>query len=245
MLSCPRCGGAAAATSTRCEFCHAPLLVKACPRCLARVFHGHKHCPHCGAATDDAAAQRTGERNCPRCKVALAVRAIEDVELDECPSCVGVFIDAKAIERMLADRQQARAEAVVGVYRSTPRYHDTPGAPNRKLYINCPQCGTIMNRKQFARGSNVIVDVCKGHGTWFDAGELPVVVEFVRNGGLERAERAEIEKMKEDARRAKRDAQAEQARASMTTAAPARGDRGAGLLDAGGALVDLFFSIWR
>ncbi len=57
-----------------------------------------------------------------------------------------------------------------------------------------------MNRQNFARLSGVIVDVCKGHGVWFNAGELQAIVEFVRAGGLERArarEKAELE----DARR--------------------------------------------
>jgi Zn-finger nucleic acid-binding protein len=47
----------------------------------------------------------------------------------------------------------------------------------------------------------VVVDVCKGHGTWFDRDELRQIVEFVRGGGLEASrarERADIE----EARRA-------------------------------------------
>jgi len=42
-----------------------------------------------------------------------------------------------------------------------------------------------MNRMNFARCSGVIVDVCRGHGTWFDASELRGIVEFIRAGGLE------------------------------------------------------------
>jgi len=42
-----------------------------------------------------------------------------------------------------------------------------------------------MNRINFARCSRVIVDVCKGHGTWFDAQELSAIVQFIRGGGLE------------------------------------------------------------
>jgi hypothetical protein len=32
----------------------------------------------------------------------------------------------------------------------------------------------------------VILDVCKAHGTWFDAGELTRVVAFAGAGGFER-----------------------------------------------------------
>lgn len=54
-----------------------------------------------------------------------------------------------------------------------------------------------MNRINFARCSGVIVDVCKGHGTWFDRDELREILEFIRNGGFELArqkEKLEIER---------------------------------------------------
>ena len=60
-------------------------------------------------------------------------------------------------------------------------------APRADRYWPCPACGHLMNRQNFAHLSGVIVDVCKGHGVWFNAGELQAIVEFVRAGGLERA----------------------------------------------------------
>ena len=44
-----------------------------------------------------------------------------------------------------------------------------------------------MNRVNFAKCSDVIVDVCKGHGTWFDKDELRQIVEFIRGGGMEQS----------------------------------------------------------
>lgn len=52
-----------------------------------------------------------------------------------------------------------------------------------------------MNRINFARCSGVIVDICKGHGIWFDREELSHIVEFIRGGGLavsREKEKAEI-----------------------------------------------------
>jgi Zn-finger nucleic acid-binding protein len=67
-----------------------------------------------------------------------------------------------------------------------------------------------MNRQVFARISGVVVDVCKDHGVWFDAGEIAAVVAFIEAGGLstalERAARAreaekrEVEKQYQSAR---------------------------------------------
>ena len=55
-------------------------------------------------------------------------------------------------------------------------------------YRPCPSCSQLMNRKNFGGISGIIVDVCTLHGTYFDAGELPRVLEFVRRGGLAKAQ---------------------------------------------------------
>jgi Zn-finger nucleic acid-binding protein len=41
-----------------------------------------------------------------------------------------------------------------------------------------------MARMNFGKRSGVIVDACRMHGTWFDAGELESVLEFVAAGGM-------------------------------------------------------------
>jgi len=55
-----------------------------------------------------------------------------------------------------------------------------------------------MARRNFARISGVILDQCPEHGTYFDAGELPAVVEFVRAGGLELAQRRENDELRRE-----------------------------------------------
>jgi Zn-finger nucleic acid-binding protein len=45
-----------------------------------------------------------------------------------------------------------------------------------------------MLRRNFGRISGIIVDVCTAHGTWFDTGELPRILAFVGQGGIERAQ---------------------------------------------------------
>ena len=46
-----------------------------------------------------------------------------------------------------------------------------------------------MHRRNYGRKSGVILDTCRQHGVWFDQGELDSVLEWIRHGGLERAER--------------------------------------------------------
>ena len=52
----------------------------------------------------------------------------------------------------------------------------------------------MMNRKNFARISGIIIDECSRHGVWLDAGELEKIRLFIVDGGLERAQDKEIEK---------------------------------------------------
>ncbi len=48
-----------------------------------------------------------------------------------------------------------------------------------------------MNRSNFSKNSGVIVDICRQHGVWFDAEELPKIIEFIRQGGLDHARKKE------------------------------------------------------
>lgn len=216
-LECPKCGANVAATNHRCEFCAAELLVKACPRCFARVFHGSKHCRGCGAeVVAPAAADPNGQPSklgCPRCQVPMTARLIGDVLLDECGECHGIWVDVPALERILQERRQARADAILGM-QSGGQAPATDSAPKGSMYVKCPECATLMNRRNFSGSSGVIVDVCRGHGTWFDNKELQRVVEFAMSGGLERAQRKEAERTLADAKRERARAKAYAAGAS-------------------------------
>jgi Zn-finger nucleic acid-binding protein len=232
LLACPQCGAGVASSSSACEYCRAELLLKTCPRCVSRVFHGHKHCPECGAGLEQAAAGQLTELPCPRCDKPLVARRVSDVVIDECPGCLGLFLDEVAAKRIITDRAQGRADALLG---GLPRHEvSAVVAPGARMYVKCPQCRTVMNRRQFAHGAGVIIDVCKRHGTFFDVGELPAVIDFVMNGGLERAQREQLVRMKADAQR-EHDSARFNAMMASRSSTQALGDpraaRGAALID--------------
>ncbi len=113
----------------------------------------------------------------------------------ECEHCNGLWLDVQTFDRICASREEQSA-LLGGASVTPPRHLDLNGEELRVSYVPCPQCKQLMNRINFARCSGVIVDVCKGHGTWFDASELREIVEFVRGGGLDLArqkEKREIE----------------------------------------------------
>ena len=241
-LACPQCGAGVATSAKTCDHCSAHLLLKGCPRCMSRVFHGHKHCPDCGAQLDVAAiSDAHADRMCPRCPNPLHPRTVGDVVIDECATCHGIFLDHVAVQRVVTDRQQARAEAILGMLPSTETSQALP--PGAKMYVKCPICANMMNRKLFAGGSGVIIDVCRAHGAFFDVGELPKIIAFVMNGGLEQAQKKEISRMKDDAIREKQDAQFATMMASRSSSAGQFNY--ADSHTAGGAFVDLLFALWR
>ncbi|MDQ3335521.1 MAG: zf-TFIIB domain-containing protein [Myxococcota bacterium] len=234
LLACPHCGAGVAPTSKSCEHCTHQLLLKACPRCMSRVFHGHKHCPDCGAELSLAASVETHEdRSCPRCDQQLGGRLVGDIVVDECVACHGLWMDHVAVKRVVTDRAQARAESLLGALPNALKYEIQPAG---KMYIKCPVCRVVMNRKLFAAGSGVVIDVCKNHGCFFDTGELPRIIEYVMEGGLEKAQRKEIDQEKAQVAREKfaaRAAAAENARAYAQQQTR------------GTAFVDLLLSIFR
>jgi hypothetical protein len=59
----------------------------------------------------------------------------------------------------------------------------------------------MMNRVNFGKISGAVVDVCKGHGTFLDAGELHQIVTFIGQGGLERARARQIEELQTEQRK--------------------------------------------
>jgi Zn-finger nucleic acid-binding protein len=124
---------------------------------------------------------------------------MQDVEIGgtavlECPGCGGMWVDAATFEYVCADRE---AQAAV--------LHQWPTPPPARAaaihYRPCVACGKMMNRLNFGRLSGTVVDVCKGHGTFLDRGELHQIVSFIQGGGLERARQRQIEDLKDQEQR--------------------------------------------
>ncbi len=47
----------------------------------------------------------------------------------------------------------------------------------------------MMLRQNFRERSGIVVDVCAGHGVWFDRREFAKLIEFAATGALAKAER--------------------------------------------------------
>ncbi len=116
--------------------------------------------------------------DCPVCKSAMIVLELEQVETDYCSTCGGIWLDRGELELLLADAHQAK--------QLVNSFHRAPGV--REKIRACPICLKKMHK--IHTGSEdvpVIIDRCsKGHGLWFDRGELPHVLA---NGGFDKEQK--------------------------------------------------------
>ena len=176
------CGASAATDATQCEHCHARLATIACPVCFGMLFLGSKFCPHCGAQAARLTEPDDLRRQCPSCQIDLQALALGTSKVHECPQCSGLWIDVETFQQICADRD--RQAAVLGGAAPDP-LATLQLTLDEVRYRPCPVCRTLMNRLNFSERSGVIIDICRGHGSWFDRDELRRIVEFIRAGGLE------------------------------------------------------------
>jgi Zn-finger nucleic acid-binding protein len=156
------------------------------------MFDGAAYCPACGARR---ARTEGGDRKarCSACFGLMHDVQIGDTGVMECVKCHSLWVDTATFEHICADRDAQTA--VLGLY-GTPPAANAAAAEVR--YRRCVACGTMMNRINFGRVSGTVIDVCKGHGVFLDAGELHQIVVFLQSGGLDRARQRQIEDLKEE-----------------------------------------------
>ena len=190
------CGAAASTADPTCNYCGARLATIACASCFGMMFIGSKHCPRCGAAAGQRAEADLPPRKCPRCTIEMHSVTLGATTIRECERCLGLWVDVPSFEKICADREQQAA--ALGAASPAPTKLVQDADPVR--YVPCPECKQLMNRINFARCSGVVVDICKGHGTWFDREELSRIVEFIRGGGLDAARAREKAALEEERR---------------------------------------------
>ena len=185
------CGAAADPQAGRCPYCQARLATISCPKCFGLMFDGTAFCPACGAPAARV-EQGAAEAHCPGCGNAMSQVSVGPASLLECDACDGVWVDAADFERICADRE-SRA-AVLHRWTTAP----AGSARQQVRYRPCARCGKMMNRVNFGRLSGTVIDVCRGHGTCLDPGELHAIATFIQAGGLDRMREREIQDLREE-----------------------------------------------
>jgi Zn-finger nucleic acid-binding protein len=235
MMRCPNCGGDVAEAARTCGYCHAELATVRCHHCYAMNAARSAHCTGCGRELGLEPVGDADQRPCARCKKPLSLFTGTGGVLLDCADCGGQFVEHELLRSLL----EAREVTGLAVTRRARRGELRLTAVR---YVPCPSCGALMNRKNFGSESGVVVDVCSLHGTWFDQGELPRVLEFVASGGLRLARERERE----------REHQEDRMRTAKMIAGPqtshvpqvwGKGDMES-LADATAELIDWLVSLW-
>lgn len=193
VLHCSACGGDVGSATEKCRYCGSEITQAErdrgppCPVCFARLAANARFCAECGVAIEPMQIRTTRvDVPCPRCKGALVARETEGLLITDCTRCGGLWLDAQAFESLVQKRDTKRLSSAAVTSSPPPE-----ALPDTVQYLPCLVCTRLMQRKNFAGCSGVIVDWCRDHGIWFDAHELETIVKFIEQGGMEKARRHE------------------------------------------------------
>ena len=108
----------------------------------------------------------------PLSREPMLVLELAGVEIDYCPESGGIWLDAGELEVLFEDRDAAD-ELISSLTKDTT---------SREKKVRCPICRKKMEKVLVE--NKVLIDSCrKGHGLWFDEGELIEVLGLEQEGG--------------------------------------------------------------
>lgn len=163
-----------------------------CPYCQKPVAANAHLCVHCNGPLIHS-GDNVSEPVCPRCREPLNILAIEGGadQAEVCAKCKGIWLDLEEF------RRTTHPQRIPQKYIESKKAWFNPN-PDPVKYVTCPRCGRLMNRENFSRISGVIIDRCRDHGVWLDAGELERIRLFIGQGGLERYQDRRLDALEED-----------------------------------------------
>ncbi len=191
-FNCSVCGAPAHGGDFSCRYCGAGIATVRCSRCFQMNMAHAQHCSGCGVELGLIVESALQDRTCCDCHSPLEVMVEPAGSLLNCRKCGGQFVE-HALLRSLLEAHEPLGQA----FPDSPYQRPSKALAERVHYRPCSVCEQRMNRRNFGGASGVIVDVCARHGTWFDAGELPQVLAFVKSGGLIRERAREQERQRE------------------------------------------------
>lgn len=113
---------------------------------------------------------------CPACGETLVVLEFQGVEIDYCLSCNGIWLDAGEFE-LIAEQAGAENKAIVTAFAPTTG----KGIKSRR---KCPRCLARLRTVTTAGKNPVQIDRCpRGHGIWFDKGEVEALTGSCQEEG--------------------------------------------------------------
>lgn len=199
VVRCSNCGAPRRQQASTCSYCSSDFTLRdrdlntICPSCFCRVSDRGRFCHHCGQAlSPEGFIEKPTQLVCSACEQTSHLRSRKmgpsGVVAFECGTCAGMWMGQESFHLLTQHSRSKAAEPIIG----TPRpEHRSPGhatgpqaakTARHWKYRPCAECRALMLRYNYAK-SGIVVDVCREHGVWFDASELPRILRWLRAGG--------------------------------------------------------------
>lgn len=148
-----------------------------CEYCEGKFNERMRMCPFCNGEHKKPISN--DDLICPRCRSFLKVYNYRSEKLNICPKCSGIWLDTSEFKHLTSERDVYKDDSTSKEYLKKPLNDEVK-------YSKCLRCNSFMKREMFKKISGVIIDICRDHGVWLDAGELEQIRSFIANGGLEK-----------------------------------------------------------
>jgi len=110
---------------------------------------------------------------CPNDQSLLVKKIYEgNVEIDECPKCKGMWLDKHELEKIQDTLENDYSDELRKIPDYISRAYKMARSKNEDIR-KCPKCDNPMSKKEYAKSSQIIIDICPTcRGVWLDKGEL-------------------------------------------------------------------------
>ncbi len=205
-MRCGSCGAGVDEKAESCDYCQSPIirdkrkLSLICPECFGRNPKDSSFCTGCGVEFRPHKVNTEGhEVTCPACSGKMPPHSIGGVGVNECPDCHGLWVPQKNFNVLINKAIDARRNIEAGGYQvPQPRRQGGNPITQKVVYRSCPECERQMARRNFRKGSGVIIDNCREHGTWLDADELEAIAGFIVAGNTKPGGQAQAQTEAQD-----------------------------------------------
>ncbi|MBX3397032.1 MAG: zf-TFIIB domain-containing protein [Phycisphaerae bacterium] len=114
---------------------------------------------------------------CPVCNEPMLAVELDGIEIDHCLACLGTWLDAGEVAS-IAERAGANPDEISGLLGHDQRISSA------KSKRRCPRCTRQLRAIKLGQSpDHLTIDVCpRGHGEWFDQGEIFKLVSLAPSG---------------------------------------------------------------
>lgn len=123
---------------------------------------------------------------CPIDNAELRAQTYEaDIGVEVCPTCGGMWLEKGELEGIEETIEHDYADELARMpdlgYNAYQLVQQKAGRT-----LHCPTCEIEMEKREYARCSQVMIDVCPScHGIWLDKGEVEALEVFFERSRLE------------------------------------------------------------